>query len=92
MLDGLRYVGANDVGSPASTFGHVVESPGGATLGRLEGYLFDPERRRLCFLVLERRIGRRLQRVLVPFVPALIDTVGRRLRLLAPAEPAQSPA
>ena len=92
MLDGLHYVGAKDVGIPASTFGHLVEAADGAPLGRLEGFLVDPVNRRICFLVIGRRTGWRLRRLFVPFVPAMIDRVSQRLQLLAPAEPTQTPA
>ena len=66
----LRYMAARDVDNGAQTFGMVVRSPDGAPLGRLEGFMIDPNSQTLRYYVVDVRKGRRLMRKMVPSVPA----------------------
>ena len=78
----LRYMAARDVDNGAQTFGMVVRSTDGAPLGRLEGFMIDPNSQTLRYYVVDVRKGRRLMRKMVPFVPAWLDAAGKCLHLL----------
>jgi hypothetical protein len=89
--DSLRYLATRDVENVPESGSLVVESVDGFELGRLDGFMVDPDRGELRYYVVTQIDERRMQLGFVPFVPGCLDTEQGVLRLLdrAVAEPLQ---
>lgn len=87
--ESLRYLPTQDIDNVSDRVALTVESPDGAELGRLDGFMVDPDRHTLRYYVVSRfgSWGKRLG--LVPFVPGCLDAEHGVLRLLdhATAQP-----
>jgi hypothetical protein len=79
-------VAASDVEQEPAAFGMVVELPDGRQLGRLDGFMVDPEQHRLRYYVVTQLAERSQRLAMVPFVPASLDAVRRVIRLLDDAD------
>ena len=80
--ESLRYLATRDVENVPDVPGVVVESVDGFELGRLDGFMVDPEQQTLRYYVVSRFGERSLKQGLVPFVPACLDSQHGVLRLL----------
>lgn len=80
--DSLRYLATRDVENVPESGSLVVESADGFELGRLDGFMVDPDRGAVRYYVVTQLDGRRMQLGLVPFVPGCLDTEHGVLRLL----------
>lgn len=70
----LRYIDASHVETDATDLGGFdVRTTSGRKLGQLDGLIVDPPERSIRFAVVQRRGGRRHQRLLVPFSVAQLD-------------------
>jgi hypothetical protein len=78
----LRYVRAHDIGHGPATFGAMLCDADGEPLGRLEGFMIDPQSQTVRYFVVDTRRGRRLERRMVPFVPAQLDLAHHVVRLI----------
>ena len=80
--ESLRYLSTQDVQNVSADAGVTVESADGFELGRLDGFMVDPDHRTLRYYVVTRfgEWGMRLG--LVPFVPGCLDAEHGVLRLL----------
>jgi hypothetical protein len=78
----LQYVRAHDVGCGPGAFGAMVCDPDGEPIGRLEGFMIDPERQTLRYFVVDNLRGRRLERTMIPFAPAQLDLEHHVVRLI----------
>lgn len=84
--DSLRYVDTRDVENVPESANLMVESADGFELGRLDGFMIDPDRGELRYYVVTQLGERRMQLGLVPFVPGCLDSEHGVLRLLDEAE------
>jgi uncharacterized protein YrrD len=79
---GLRYLEAARVEGPAHGLdGFEVSTSAGEPLGRLDGFIVDPARRRLCSFVISRPGLFRNRRYVVPLCPAQLDPEHQVLRV-----------
>jgi uncharacterized protein YrrD len=79
---GLRYLEAARVEGPHRDLeGFEVSTPSGERLGKLDGFIVDPARRRLCSFVVRRSGLFRTRRYLVPLCPAQLDAEHQVLRV-----------
>ncbi len=87
--ESLRYLAAGDVQNVPADAAVFLESSDGCELGRLDGFMVDPERHALRYYVVSRITDRDMTTGLVPFVPGCLDTRQGVLRLidLAAAQP-----
>ena len=81
--DGLRYIDAAKVQSPAGALGDVnLCDMNDLPIGSLEGVLVDPVARRLCFYVVGSASRRGVRRYLLPTEwPAQVAEDGKALRI-----------
>lgn len=75
----LRYLDAARIGNAGIDHEASVETGNGSLVGRLLGFIVDPQGRRLRYVVVDS--GRGGSRAL-PFGPACFDFEQRRLRML----------
>lgn len=80
--ESLRYLATRDIENVSDAPGVTVESVDGFEMGRLDGFMVDPESRTLRYYVVSRLGERSLRQGLVPFVPACLDARHGVLRLL----------
>jgi hypothetical protein len=78
----LQYVRAHDVGCWPGAFGAMVCDPDGEPIGRLEGFMIDPEQQTVRYFVVDNLRGRRLERTMIPFAPAQLDLEHHVVRLI----------
>jgi hypothetical protein len=80
--ESLRYLPAQDIDNVAVDKAMTVESAEGCELGRLDGFMVDPEDRSLRYYVVARFGEWGMKLGLVPFVPGCLDAEHGVLRLL----------
>ena len=80
--ESLRYLPAQDIDNVATDASVTVESLDGSELGRLDGFMVDPDRRTLRYYVVTRFGAWDMKLGLVPFVPGCLDAEHGVLRLL----------
>ena len=85
--ESLHYVATRDVENVSDNTAVTVESADGAELGRLDGFMVDPDHHTLRYYVVTRFAERSMKLGLVPFVPGCLDAEHGILRLLADASP-----
>ena len=87
--ESLRYLATQDIDNVATDASVTVESADGAELGRLDGFMVDPQRQTLRYYVVSRFGDWGMKLGLVPFVPGCLDAEHGVLRLLdrATAQP-----
>jgi hypothetical protein len=87
-LDTLRYLDADHVKHPSGTFaGVVLCSRDSEPLGAISGVLVEPASRRVRYYVVERRTVLMPRRyVLAADTPAVLDSNGGKLHVLATAD------
>jgi xanthine/CO dehydrogenase XdhC/CoxF family maturation factor len=87
-LDGLRYLDADHVKHPSGTFANLMLcSRDRETLGAISGVLVEPSARRVRYYVVERRSMLMPRRYLLAAdTPAVIDSDGGKVHVLATAE------
>jgi hypothetical protein len=78
----LQYVRAHDIGYGPSAFGALVCDPEGQPIGRLEGFMIDPQSQTVRYFVVDNLRGRRLGRRMIPFAPAQLDLEHHVVRLI----------
>jgi hypothetical protein len=78
----LQYVRAHDIGYGSSAFGAMVCDPDGQPIGRLEGFMIDPQSQTVRYFVVDNLRGRRLERRMIPFAPAQLDLEHHVVRLI----------
>lgn len=81
--ESLHYVATRDVENVADNSAVTVESADGFDLGRLDGFMVDPDRHTLRYYVVTRFGERSMKMGLVPFVPGCLDAEHGVLRLLS---------
>ncbi|MDO8795356.1 MAG: PRC-barrel domain-containing protein [Vicinamibacterales bacterium] len=78
----LRYIDASSVDTP---LGHLNEmtlvSPTNGDVGKLDGMLFDPWERHVCYFVVESRHWFDTRRYLLPASPTRIESDRKALRV-----------
>jgi hypothetical protein len=78
----LKYLDAGHLDTPAGRLdGAVLVSPTKATLGRLDGVLIDPLRRKVRFYVFEPSGGMSSRHYLLPLTAARLDRQRRALEV-----------
>ena len=78
----LRYIEASSVDTPLGNLKEMkLVSPSNDDLGKLDGMIFDPWERHVCYFVVESRRGFRTRRYLLPATPAPIESSGRAMRV-----------
>jgi len=85
--ESLQYLAAQDVDNVAGDASVTIESPDGFELGRLDGFMVDPQRHALRYYVVSRFGAWGMKLGLVPFVPGCLDAEHGVLRLLDHATP-----
>ncbi len=87
--ESLRYLAAQDVTNVPENAPLSLESADGCELGRLDGFMVDPERHALRYYVVSHIGELSMTTGLVPFVPGCLDTEHGVVRLidLAAAQP-----
>jgi hypothetical protein len=87
--ESLHYVATRDVENVSDSTAVTVESADGFDLGRLDGFMVDPDHHTLRYYVVTRFAERSMKLGLVPFVPGCLDAEHGILRLLddAAAQP-----
>ncbi len=80
--DSLRYLATQDVENVSDNTTVTVKSAGGVDLGRLDGFMVDPDHRTLRYYVVTRFDEWGMKLELVPFVPGCLDAEHGVLRLL----------
>jgi hypothetical protein len=87
--ESLHYVATRDVENVSDNAAVTVESADGLELGRLDGFMVDPDHHTLRYYVVTRFGERSMKLGLVPFVPGCLDAEHGILRLLddAAAQP-----
>ena len=85
--DSLRYVSTQQVDNVGDDTGVTLESPDGDELGRLDGFMVDPQMQTLRYYVVKRFGQWGMKLGLVPFVPGCLDAEHGVLRLLDHATP-----
>ena len=78
----LQYVRAHDIGCGPGAFGALVCDPEGQPIGRLEGFMIDPQSQTVRYYVVDNARGRRLERRMIPFAPAQLDLEHHVVRLI----------
>ena len=81
----LHYVATSEVQNVADNSAVMVESADGFDLGRLDGFMVDPDHHTLRYYVVTRFGERSMKMGLVPFVPGCLDAEHGVLRLLSEA-------
>ncbi|MBK5297021.1 MAG: hypothetical protein JJE40_07690 [Vicinamibacteria bacterium] len=89
--ESLRYVATQDVDNVSVDADVTVRSADGFELGRLDGFMVDPDHRTLRYYVVTRFGEWGMKLGLVPFVPGCLDAEHGVLRLLHDAK-AQPPS
>ena len=85
--ESLRYLSTQQVDNVSDDTAVTLESPDGRELGRLDGFMVDPEQQTLRYYVVKRFGHWGLKLGLVPFVPGCLDAEHGTLRLLDNATP-----
>lgn len=80
--ESLRYVATEDVDNVANDASVTVRSAEGFELGRLDGFMVDPDHRTLRYYVVARFGEWGMKLGLVPFVPGCLDAEHGVLHLL----------
>jgi hypothetical protein len=80
--ESLRYVATQDVDNVAGDANVTVRSADGDELGRLDGFMVDPDHRTLRYYVVTRFGEWGMKLGVVPFVPGCLDAEHGVLRLL----------
>lgn len=80
--ESLRYVDTRDVENVPESTNLMLESADGFELGRLDGFMVDPDRGELRYYVVTQLGERRMELGFVPFVPGCLDSEHGVLRLL----------
>jgi hypothetical protein len=88
-MNGPRYLPATRTKVRSLRLGRVsVRSADDRELGKLAGFVVDPEARHLCSLVMEVVGAAGSQQVELPMVPLCFDAESHALRLVDPGVPA----
>jgi hypothetical protein len=78
----LRYLDAAHVETPMGKLsGMAILSPTAGRVGRLDGIVFDPFGRHVCYLVVKSRRGLKSRQYLLPITTARIDSANRTLEV-----------
>ena len=78
----LRYLDAAHVETPMGKLGRMaILSPIAGKVGTLEGIVFDPFGRHVCYFVVESRRGLRSRQYLLPVTTARIDSEHQTLEV-----------
>jgi hypothetical protein len=72
----LQYVRAHDIGCGPAAFGALVCDPDGEPIGRLEGFMIDPQSQTVRYFVVDNL------RKMIPFAPAQLDLEHHIVRLI----------
>ncbi len=78
----LRYIAAEHVDTPGGRLdGTVLVGASNETVGRLDGMVIDPIKRRVRYFVVRSRSWLATHRHLVPAMPARLDSQHKRLHV-----------
>jgi hypothetical protein len=78
----LRFVNAERLDTPSGPLNDVVlVSPTDVTLGKLDGVVINPARRRVCYYVVKSRGWFVTHRYLLPATPARLEAARRTLHV-----------
>ena len=78
----LRYLDAAHVDTPMGKLSDMaILSPTAGKVGKLDGIVFDPFGRHVCYFVVESRQGLKSRQYLLPVTTARIDTEHRTLEV-----------
>lgn len=78
----LRYIDASSISTPLGSLKQLaLVSPTNGDLGKLDGMIFDPWERHVCYFVVESRHWLHTRRYLLPATPTRIESDAKTLHL-----------
>jgi hypothetical protein len=78
----LRYIDASSVDTPMGNLNEMtLISPTNDDVGKLDGIIFDPWERHVCYFVVESRHWFHTRRYLLPASPTRIESARKALRV-----------
>jgi hypothetical protein len=78
----LRYIDASSIETPVGNLNEMtLVSPTSGEVGKLDGMIFDPWARHICYFVVQSHRWFKTERYLLPATPARIEPDGKTLHV-----------